>query len=277
MTAATSTLAPAPTATSMRAGASNSGVGSLWQATIRDKRGRIKFIGQPRPNVRTNAGGDWQAAAMCGQSGATSNPPARAMTSIAGTTLTDTGAAFPTAANITGVTGGLVGRMVAVGPNSSGTGSTVYGVIITNTATAVTVDRWVAAGSPFAAGTTPNGTGNYQILPGNAPAWFMALSSTVQAGAVGDTVLAGELTTNGFARAAPTTITHTLASASWSVANTYTASGNATINSEALFNASGTAGQTATTGGVMPFESAEPSAPTLVSGDTVAQTVTVSY
>lgn len=262
----------------MKAGASNKGLSSIFQITVRDKRGRLKLAGKPHQNTRTNAGLDWQASVMCGMSGTTSNPAAGALTSISTTTTAnDSGAAFPTAANITGGTGGLVGRIIAVGPNASGTGSTVYGVIVTNTATSATVDRWVAAGSPFAAGTTPNGTGKYQILPGNSPAWFMALSSTVQSGAAGDTVLAGELTTNGFSRAAPTTITHTLAAGTWSVANTFTASGTSTINSEALFTGSGAAGITATTGGVMPFESAEPNAPTLVSGDTLAQTVTCTF
>ena len=249
---------------------------SIWQGIVRDKDGLVKHVGAPHRNLRVNAGSDWQAQVMEG--GPTNNVAQRAATSISTTTtLNDTGAAFPTSANITGVTGGLVGRFIAVGPNSSGTGSTVYGVIVTNAATLVTVDRWVAAGSPFAAGTTPNGTAQYQVLPGNAPSWFMALSTTVQSGAAGDTVLAGELTSGGFARAPFTTLTHTLATTSYSLANTFTASATQTINSEALFNASGAAGVTATTGGVMSFESAEPNAPTLVSGDTLAQTCLVNY
>ncbi len=196
-------------------------------------------------------------------------------TSMSATVLTNSGATFPTTGG--GAAGGpvgYVGHIVAVGPNASGTGSTVYGVIVSNTGTALTVDRWVDAGTPFAAGTTPNGTAKYQVLPGNAPSWFMGLSTTVQAGSAGDTTLAGEIVTGtdaGLSRKSYTTLAHTNGVASYSLANTFTAASTATINSEALFNASST-----TAAGVMSFESAEPNAPTLVSGDTLAQTVTVS-
>lgn len=265
---------PAGVLPTPKAGLTSKGWTSIWAGTVRDKRGRVKHVSAPHANLRVNAGNDWQAALMDGSSNKGESGTA---TSVAGTVLTNTGAAFPTTAVISGATGGYVGHIICAGPNSAGTGSVVYGVIVTNTATTITVDRWVAAGSPFAAGTAPNGTCTYQILPGQAPAWFLALSSTVQSGAAGDTVLAGELTTNGFARANYTTLTHTLASSAYSLANTFTASGTATINSEALFNGSGAAGITATTGGVMAFENAEPNPPTLVSGDTLAQTVTVNY
>lgn len=262
----------------MKAGATNKGCASIWQYVLRDANDEIKFVSPPHPNVRTQGGSDWQAGQMAGA--VTNNVAQRAATSTTASSLTDTGAAFPTTnniSNLTASTGGLVGQIVAVGPNSAGTGSTVYGVIVSNTATVLTVDRWVAAGSPFAAGTTPNGTGQYQVLPVYGPAWFLALSSTVQSGTATDSALAGELTTSGFGRANATTITHTLASAAYSLAKTFTASGTATINSEAVLNASGTQGVTNSTGGVMVFENAEPNAPTLVSGDTLAQTVTVNY
>lgn len=258
-----------------RPGASMKGWTSLWSQTVRDRRGRIKRQTFPHANLRVNAGNDWQAALMEGSSNKGEAGTATSISTV--TTLNNSGAAFPTTAIVTGATGGYVGHIICVGPNSAGAGSTVYGVIVTNTATAITVDRWVAAGTPFAAGTTPNGTCTYQVLPGMAPAWFMALSNTVQSGAAGDTVLAGELTTGGFARANYTTLTHTLASSSYSLANTFTASATFTINSEALFTGSGAAGITATTGGVMAFENAEPNPPTLVSADTLAQTVTVNY
>lgn len=261
------TLPPKP-------GASNKLWTSMWSSVTRDRRGRIKHVSAPHPNLRVNSGTDWQMAAMEGSSNKGESGTA---TSVTATTLTNTGATFPTTAIVTGATGGYAGHIIAVGPNSAGTGSTVYGVILSNTGTVITVDRWVDAGTPFAAGTTPNGTAKYQILPGMAPQWFMALSSTVQSGSAADVVLAGELTTNGFSRVAYTTLTHTLASASYTLATTFTATGTSTINSEALMGASGTAGvATAANSGVMSFESAEPNAPTLVSGDTLAQSVTVS-
>jgi hypothetical protein len=249
----------------MEPGASNRGCASLWSAVMRDRHGRLKYRAVDRPNLRTNIGNDWQAAAMEGHANKGESGIA---TASSATTLTKSGASFPT----TGSPAGYAGHVVYCGPNASGTGATVYGVIISNTATVLTVDRWVDAGSPFATGTTPNATCNFQIGPGMAPAWFLALSSTVQSGTATDTTLPGELTTNGFIRVNYATLTHTTASSSYSLANTFTATGSSTINSEAVFNASST-----TAGGIMPFENAMPSPPAMVSGDTVAETVTVNY
>lgn len=265
------------TTRTMRAGATNRGCSSIWQATIRDRRGRIKHMGAPHPNLRVNSGNDWQGLMMSGGPAASIFATATgSATSMAATTLTNTGAAFPTTAVTTGATGGLAGQIVCV---ASDAGSNVYGVILSNTATVLTVDRWVTAAAPYTTGTTPAATAKYQVIQAFAPAWYLGLSSTVQSGAAADTVLAGELTTSGFSRTQATTITHTLAASSYSLAKTFTASGTATINSEAVFLAQSTAGGVgaAATSGVMVFENAEPNAPTLVSGDTLAQTVTVSY
>lgn len=262
----------------MRAGSSNYGSSSIWSHVHRDRRGRLKAASQPHPNLRVNSGTDWQALAMIGTSGnanifATATGTATGSTA---TTLTNSGAAFPTAAVVTGATGGLAGQVVAV---AGGGGSTVYGVILSNTATVLTVDRWVTSAAPFAAATTPSATAVYSIIQGMAPAWYMGLSSTVQSGTATDTVLAGELTTNGFARGNATAVTHTIAAATYSFSKTFTATGGSTtINSEAVFTATGAAGVgAAATSGIMVFENAEPSPPTLVSGDTLAQTVSVSY
>lgn len=246
-------------------GLSSRGWTSIWEATVRDRDDNLKQLIPPHANLRTNIGADWQAAAMEGHANKGESGVA---TASSATSLTKSGATFPT----TGSPAGYAGHMVAAGPNTSGTGSTVYAVVISNTTTVLTVDRWVDAGSPFAAGTTPNATASFQILPGMAPAWFLALSSTVQSGTATDTTLSGELTTNGFTRTNYTTLTHSTASSSYSLAVTFTASGTSTINSEGVFNASST-----TAGGILAFENAEPSAPTLVSGDTLAQTVTVNF
>ncbi len=268
----------------MQPGATNRGVASIWEGTIRDRRGRLKGRTKPHPNLRTQGGADWQSGQMAGA--VTNNVAQRTATGATASTLTDTGAAFPTTnniSNLTASTGGLVGQIVCVGATSAGAGSTVYGVIVSNTATVLTVDRWIAAGSPFAARRTParHAVAQYQVLPVYGPAWFMALSTTVQAGANTDSALSGECTSGGnpgFQRANATTITHTLASAAYSLAKTFTCGATTTtVNSEAVLNASGTQGLTNATGGVMVFEAAEPSAPTLVNGDTLAQTVTVNY
>jgi hypothetical protein len=252
---------------------------TIWSSVVRDRRGRIKHRCPEHPNLRVSAGTDWQAEAMVGLTGTSNiNVAQRAATSTTATSLTDTGAAFPTTVIINGATGELAGRIVAVGPNTAGAGSTVYGVIVTNSATVLTVDRWVAAGSNFAAGTTPNGTAQYQVLPVMAPSWYMALSSTSITPANADVVLSGELTTGGFARTNPTSWTHTSGTNTVSIVNTFTASATQTINSEAIFTASGNLGVgTAATAGIMTFESSEPNPPTLVSGDTLQQTVQITY
>lgn len=208
---------------------------------------------------------DWQAKAMGGGLGAFFGATATgAATAATATTLTNSGAAFPTTNQA------LAGMIVAVGPNSAGAGSTVFGVIVSNTATALTVDQWYNPATG-AAGTTPNATGNYQVLPGQMPAMFLALTADAVAPAATDTTLASEITTNGLGRKLAVWA-HTAASTTYTLQTTFTCSGGSTtINKEAVFGAATTTG-----GGVMPFESAEPSPPTLVSGDTLTQTVTVT-
>lgn len=187
-------------------------------------------------------------------------------TSIGATTLTNTGASFTTAGQA------LAGQIVVAGPNSSGTGSKVYGVIVSNTSTALTVDQWYdPASTSGAAGTTPNGTCSYVIVPGQNPASWLALTQDSGGPTTADTTLTSELAANGFTRAVGT-YAHTAAATTYTLTHLFTASGTDTINKMAVFGACNTTG-----GGVMPFESAMPNPPTLVSGDTlnVTETVTV--
>ncbi len=216
-----------------------------------------------RPNLVTNAGNDWLSYAMgMGPSSAFASAQGAA-TATGATSLTNSGATFPTSGN------GLAGQIVVAGPNSSGTGSKVYGIIKSNTSTVLTVDQWYDPTSTSgAAGTTPNATASYVILPGNASASWMAITSDSAAPAAGDTTLASELATNGFSRAVGTWA-HTNGTTTYTLTHTWTCSGGSTtINKEAQFQgASGT---------FMPFESAEPSPPTLVSGDTLQNTITIT-
>lgn len=262
----------------MRPGASNRGMSSIWSHVHRDGAGRLKTSTQPHANLRVNSGNDWQGLMMAGTS-SSANIFATATgtaTASSATSLTNSGAAFPTAAVVTGATGGLAGQIVSA---AGGGGSTVYGVILSNTATVLTVDRWVSAANPFATGTTPSATAVYSVIQGMAPAWYMALSTTVQSGAAGDVVLAGEITTAGLGRTNATSITHTVAAATYSLVKTFTASSTiGPINSEAIFTATGAAGVgAAATSGIMVFENAEPSPPTLVNLDTLQQTVSITY
>lgn len=206
---------------------------------------------------------DWLAKAM-GQGPSFAFASAQgAATAASGTTLTNSGATFPTAGQA------LAGSVVVVSANTSGVGSTVYGVIVSNTATVLTVDQWyLGTSTTGAVGTTPNATGQYIILPGQNPASWMAVTSSVFSPATSDTALVGELASNGFSRAVGT-FAHTAAASTYTLVHLWTATGTQTINNEAQFGAANP-----TAGGVMPFESAEPSPPTLVSGDTLSNTVT---
>jgi hypothetical protein len=76
--------------------------------------------------------------------------------------------------------------------------SGVYGNVLSNTATALTIDRWYNPGTPGgAAGTTPSGTTTYSIMPYAGGAMFMGLTTNATAVGAGDTVLPSEITTAG--------------------------------------------------------------------------------
>jgi hypothetical protein len=233
---------------------------SVWQGVVRDKHGRLKQVLEPHLNLRTNAGADWQARVMEGDSAAMQTGTASATTA---TTLTTTSL----------INHALKDHLIAVGPNASGTGAVLYGVCSDNSTTVITVDKWYVPATPAgAAGGPPNATCTWMALPGSAPLVYLAVTSDSGSPNATDTTLASELAVNGFTRAYYTTLAHTTSAGSFSIAVTFTASGTETINKEAVFTAA-----TIAAGGSMAFESAEPSPPTLISGDTLAQTVSISF
>jgi hypothetical protein len=192
----------------------------------------------------------------------------------------------PTGISSSGLTGlsglptsgqALAGGIVVV--YGSTNNSMVYGVIMSNAATTITVDQWYDATSTSgAAGTTPTG-GTYYciILPGQNPAAWMAVTSSSGPPTTADTYLAGELAgATGFTRAVGT-YSHSAAASTYALVHLWTAGATETINMEAQFGAAN-APNTTPGGvlGVMPFESAEPNPPTLVSGDTIQNTVTIT-
>jgi hypothetical protein len=246
---------------------------SHFYTEIRGADGELKWS-DSRPGYRHNlttdtASGytnrrDWQAKAMGG-----GLPPVATMTgnltAVSATSATNSGASFPTANQ------GLAGMIVVVGPRatSSSADAISFGVITSNTGTVLTIDRWYSGGT-WGAGTTPNATGAYTILPGQMPAMFLAVTSDATAPTAADTTLASEATTNGFARALATWA-HTAAATTYTLTVLFTATGSLTVNTEAVFGAANP-----TAGGVMPFKSAEPTPPALISGDTLSQVVTVT-
>jgi hypothetical protein len=164
------------------------------------------------------------------------------------------------------------GFIVVAGGSATG-GAMSYGVITSNTATALTIDRWYNAASPTGAvGTQPANNSTFIIIPGNAPAWYMGITNG--AAAVTDTALASEQTTNGLGRA-PATFAHTFSSTviqnTYTLTNTftYTGTGALTLNSIGIFDA--------LTNGVPLFTTGLSAAATVTaSGDAVTCTDTVT-
>lgn len=125
----------------------------------------------------------------------------------------------------------------------------------------------VAAGRDFQSrvmgDTASTGTGSY------AAANWIALTETATAPADADTALAGELTAGGFVRA-QAAYSHGAGASNYVLTKTFTSADATTrvIQKIGLFNAS--------TVGTMVFETAVPSPPSLVSGDQVALTQTIT-
>lgn len=133
-------------------------------------------------NLRVTMGRDqWQRLLMFGNitANATSyTGVSGAATSTSATSLTNTGAAFPTTG---GPNTGLQGQIV-VCPVAG-----VYGTITANTATALTVDQWTSfASATGAAGSTPAATAVYAVLPWAGTALWAGLSTNAAAAAAGD-------------------------------------------------------------------------------------------
>jgi hypothetical protein len=232
----------------------------IFGTVVRDGRGRLKYRSR-RHNLRTTSGGDWQAPLMAaGAANATYDTGTAAATTATTVTLPTSGAP--------GGTGVWNGRIISLANR--------WGVVLSNTNVSppvITIDGWHDPLNPSSIASTP-AAGVYNILPGQAPIMYLALTADAGAPAAGDTTLTAELAANGFTRSYFTTYAHTGGTAAVSVAKTFTCTGGSTtINKEGVFiAANGAAG-----GDVMAFESAEPSPPTLISGDTLAQTVAINY
>lgn len=242
---------------------------SHWLVEVTPKKGpRRRALWRSNLTTDTASGyqnrRDWQAKAMgMGPSAAFATAQGFA-TGATATTLT-AASGFPTAGQ------GLAGQIVVVGPNNAGAGSKVYGVIVSNTATVLTVDQWYDPTSTTGAvGTTPSTTGAYVVVPGQNPASWMAVTANAVAPAASDTTLTAEITSADFARAVGT-YAHTAAASTYTLTHLFTSASTVTINKEAIFGACNTTG-----GGVMPFESAEPTPPAMLSGDTLNQQCTIT-
>lgn len=181
-----------------------------------------------------------------------------------------------------------IGNVIVVGPNASGTGSKVWGLITANTSGTTpvyTVDQWYNAASPGgAAGATPNATAFYQVLTG-PQAIFVALTTDATAPSFGGTggtqdaativqTLTSEINAGGGGlnrKIGP--IGHTAAAATWTNTPVFTANGSdalpKTVAKAALCVSNVGAG-----GGLVYMTAVSPTATISASGDQLTLTWT---
>ena len=255
--------------------------GKHWRDRAWDNRRRcVRQIRRTR-NLRTTQGRDnWQRGVMSGDITANSTSytgVSGAATATAATTLTNSGAAFPTSG---GINGSLQGHIVV-----ATTTNNRYGVILSNTATVLTIDQWYdPASASGASGSTPGATTAYQVLPGMGPALWIGLSTNSAAAAAGDVLrtsdglfadgttgaAATETTTNGLARAYQQA---TYATGNYALAHTwtYTGASSVTLAKVVLCNSLAAAGS------LLFLETLLSATGTVTaSGDTIAVTWTVT-
>jgi hypothetical protein len=192
-------------------------------------------------------------------------------TAVAATSLTNSVAAW--------TVDRYKGHIVFAGANASGTGAKAWGVVLSNTATVLTIDRWYNPDNPSSAtaATTPNATAGYTIAMGGFAAPWISLTENAGAPAAGDTQLTGELvvgTSAGLERAMAT-YAHTGGTATFTLTKAYTLTGGTSRTiQKCMFSNSAvdSANQMAL------FETAVPSPPVLVTNDqlTITETVTLS-
>jgi len=203
------------------------------------------------PNLLTTDGRDHIADTLGGRLGNATGSPA---TATSATSLTVTGTPLTVDA--------LKGRRIR-------TGADVYGNVGANTTSVVTVDQWWTVADGVAA--TPASTAAFTIDPGGAPARFIALTENATAPAAGDTALTGEITTGGCARALGT-YAHTDNAATYTLTKSFSVTATfPAIAKAGLFTAG-----TLTAGGVMVFETLLNANASVVSGDTLSVTWTVT-
>lgn len=207
-----------------------------FHAWIRHPDGGIKDCGVSK-NLLTNIGRDWwaQSWGFIG-AGATTASPASATSS---TSVTVTGTPL-TASNLGTPQLGVAGMRVWM-PVTGITTAPVYGNIISNTTSVITIDQWWTAAD--GTGTTPASTNALHIAPGGiAAARFIALTTNSSAASASNTTLTSEITTAGCGRALGT-YAHTYGASTLTLTKAFSVTGTLTaIHRAGLFAALSAAG-----------------------------------
>jgi hypothetical protein len=210
--------------------------------------------------LKVNSGHDFQSAVMGGD--------------ILGATNTGTSTTAPTATTFT-TDGVNIPANQAAGHIIQRAG--VYGVVLSNTSAAnsvLTIDKWYDPNNPGGAAAATPAAGQWVLMPGGAPGWWMALTENSGAPASGDTTLTAELNqASGGLNRALATWSHTAGTNQFALAKTYTVNSSdvppKTPAKMGIFNAAN--------GGRLIFETLITSPPALVAADqmTVTDTVTI--
>jgi len=217
--------------------------------------GSIENIGWST-NLRTTVGMDWIHRLMGGYLPAIVT--LGTATSTTATTWVKTAAGFTTDTY-------KGGRIVV--PVTGLTTEPVYGNVLSNDATTLTVDQWWTAAD--ATGTTPGNSAGL-FLNGQGPARFIALTTDTSGPATSDTALTSEITTNGLQRALAT-FAHTGGTQTYTLTKTFSATGTHTnVHKAGNF----TGGYGSAGGGILVAATNLNADATLASGDSLAVTWT---
>jgi hypothetical protein len=242
----------------------------------------------------SNNGKDYVAEAVGGRNFGRTTAAAAAITYTA-TSMTDTGATFVASTGTPGTPGtgtGLVGAVIVANGIAANTAPTAYGVIHSNSTTAVTIDFWHTISAPQTVATTPTtgGSGNgYAILPARPPAFFMGLSVATRVFTATDAFLTndGSTVSESFGAAQAglsrqiAAYAHTSGTSTWTLQNTFTAGGSdslpQTIAKIGTFIHGVTSAPSTTTTGTIMFQTLLSATATLsATGDNVAVTDTIT-
>lgn len=206
--------------------------------------------------MRTDAGEDFQAKLMGGDIAANDGDTGTS-TAVAATTLTDSGKAW--------TTDQWRGHIV--------TSANRYGVILANTGTVLTIDKWYDPTTPATAAGSNPATGTYVIDYSGFPGAWVAVSENATAPALGDVSLTAELAGSGWDRRLAV-FAHTNGVNTYTLTTTFTSADGTTriIAKAAYFNSVRNA-----TGQFMLFETLVSPTATLISGDAVTLTDTTTY
>ncbi len=215
--------------------------------------GTIEELGTAH-NLLTNVGRDLVAAALGATGFGVTGTIATASTA---TSLTATGTPF--------VADAYKGWIVVA---EETTNAPVFGNIGSNTTGVLTVDAWRTGDDT--AGTTPGATANYFIVP-NLRFRYMALTENAAAASAASTVLTGEITPGGCARALAT-YAHTAATATLTLTKTF----SVTASFPAIHKIGLSTASNSTAAGVLGYETVLSADANVISGDSLQVTWTNS-